>query len=134
MSTTTFKLVTQKNMGKMKPAHRKELARIETRRAELVQELEVLQTTYQRIVDKTTDRLQIATGGPFRGLRLDAGDGSVHALYCPCAVCQADLNNTTVTEATQIMIERGFIHPEQAVLMLQRAEAMDRQICTPYVH
>ena len=133
MSTTTFKLVTQKLMGKMKPTHRKELSRIESRRAELVIELEALDTEQQSIIEKTTEHLQIDMEGPFRGLHLD-DDGGVHALYCPCAVCQADLNNTTVVEATQIMIERGFIHPEQAEVMLQRAEVMDKQHGTPYSH
>jgi hypothetical protein len=133
MSTTTFKLVAQKLMGKMKPTHRKELSRIETRRAELVMELETLDTEQQTIIEKTTAHLKIDMEGPFRGLHLD-DDGGVHALYCTCAPCQANLNNTTVLEATQIMIERGFIHADQAAVMLQRAEAMDKQHGTSYVH
>lgn len=133
MSTTTFKLVTQKLMGKMKPTHRKELARIESRRAELVTELEALDTEQTALIQKTTEQMKIDMEGPFRGLHLD-DDGGVHALYCPCAVCQADLNNTTVMEATQIMIERGFIHADQAATMLQRAETVDKQQGTPYVH
>lgn len=133
MSTTTFKLVTQKLMGKMKPTHRKELARIESRRTELMAELEALETAQHSIVEKTTSHLKIDTDGPFRGLHLD-DDGGVHALYCPCAVCQADLNNTTVLEATQIMIERGFIHAEQAPMMLAKAQEMDKQSGSPLVH
>lgn len=133
MSTTTFKLVSQKLMGKMRPKHRQALTRIETRRAELVTELEALDAEQQTIIEKTTELLKIDMEGPFRGLHLD-DDGGVHALYCTCAPCQADLNNTTVLEATRIMIERGFIHPEQAASMLARAEAMDKQSGTPYVH
>lgn len=133
MSTTTFKLVTQKLMGQMKPMHRKKLARIESRRAKLVTELEALDTEQQGIIEKTTEHLKIDMEGPFRGLHLD-DDGGVHALYCPCAVCQADLNNTTVVEATQIMIERGFIHADQADMMMQRAEVMDKNNGTPYVN
>ena len=133
MSTTTFKLVAQKLMGKMRPKHRQALTRIETRRAELVTELEALDAEQGDIIAKTTEHLKIDMEGPFRGLHLD-DDGGVHALYCTCAPCQADLNNTTVLEATQIMIERGFIHADQAAAMLQRAEAMDKQTGTPYVH
>lgn len=133
MSDDTFTLITQKQMGVMSPKHAKALDRIDERRAELELELASLDEQQEAIILKTVQRLKIDTDGPFRGIRV-AEDRTVHAQYCACPNCQAQLNNTTVTEATRIMLERGFVHPENAREMLQRAAAVDKQRGPPIIH
>lgn len=131
--STTFKYITKKHMGRMEPTYRRELDLLEKRREEVLAELEHMEARQAEILVATAEHLKIDTDGPFRGLHLE-DNGDVHALYCSCAVCQADLNNVTVTEATQIMIERGFIHEEQAAVMLHQAREADKKFGSTIVH
>lgn len=130
---STFTIIPRKHMGTLKPIMRRTLKRIELRRNKLTEELQQLDLAEQAALVQTAEELQIDTDGPFRGIHVE-DDGSVHALYCTCAKCQADLNNVSVTEAVEAMIERGFIHPERAAHERQQAAVIDRQRGSPMVH
>ncbi|MBA2706285.1 MAG: hypothetical protein H0U59_00590 [Gemmatimonadaceae bacterium] len=131
--SSTFKLVAQKAMGKMRPTHSRDLKRVEKRRAKLVAELEALDARQDEVVQRVIDHLQIDVTGPFRGLHLD-DDGGVHALYCTCPPCQANLNSVSVEDATEALIERRFIHENEADHMRHRARLMDQQKGSVLVH
>jgi len=133
MSDDNFKFITEKRMGKLRRQHAATLTRIAERRAEIEIELASLAEQEDAVLDKTMARLQIDTDGPFRGLRV--ADGKyVHAVYCSCPSCQAELNNTTVTAATEIMLARGLVHADQAPRLLHEAQMMDKQRGPPVIH
>jgi hypothetical protein len=129
----TFTIIAQKLMGKLSASSRRELKRIETQRATLVEQLKALDDAEQELLLHTTDQLKIDTEGPFRGIHItDAGE--VHAMYCTCPPCQAELNGVGVVEATEIMIERGFIHADQADTMRRQARLDAAQRKSTMVH
>lgn len=133
MPTTTFKPITQKHMGTLRRSMHRELKRIEAKKIKLSQEMATLEAAEQQLLVKTIEHLRIDTEGPFRGVHID-DSGNVQALYCPCPECQAELNDVSVTEATEIMIQRGFIHPNMADHMRMHASEADKQRKDKYVH
>lgn len=130
---TRFKVITEKPMGSLRPTHRRVLRRIEIQREKLVEQLEALDVEQEAIVKKTIEHLQIATDNGFKGLHF-AEDGVVTAIFCPCAVCQADMNNVSVAQATEEMILQGVIHDHEAPLLRQRAKEVDSKRKTVVVH
>lgn len=128
-----FKLITEKNMGSLSPRHHKKFKRIEATREELIAALQQLDVDQDALYEKIVAKLSIDVTGPYRGLRID-DDGSAHAIYCPCASCQAQLNNMTATEATEAMLARGFIHGTLAPAVRAQAAAVDKARGKPYIH
>lgn len=133
MTINTFEVVTQKQMGTVRPRQHKKLKQLEARRQALELELTAVIEASDAVLEKATKKLKIDTDGPFRGLHLSE-DGTLTVMYCPCVICQANVNNVTVTEAATIMLSRGLLPNEDPAQLMKRAAAVDKGKKAPYVH
>lgn len=130
---SNFSFITQKDMGTLSPEDRKALRAMERRYERLAAKMEEAELERVSFFQSMADKLQIDTTGPFRAMAVEK-TGKVRVSYCPCPSCQAQLNNVSVAEATEAMIQQGLIHADEAKESREFAASVDTKRGKPMIH